>query len=118
MSQISGVARIKVDSELLESLPGATLRLGGVNRKPKTGHRVYGFSEEVVQSEVEVTIVRKNGTPIEKLRKATASLITFEEDIGKVYMIANAVLENPPELTDGEGEVKLKFFGDPAKEIV
>lgn len=116
MAKISGIARIKVNGELLESLPGAKLRLGGVKRKPKTGHRFYGHVEEFVQGELECTIVWKNETPIEDLRNLTDGIINFESDNGKTYMMAQAVIEDPPELSDGEGEVPLKFFGDAAEE--
>jgi hypothetical protein len=115
MSKIAGIARIKVNGELLESLPGAKLRLGGVKRKPKSGHRFYGFCEEVVHSEMECTIVWKNETPIETIRNFTDGVINFEADNGITYMMAMASIEEPPELSDGEGEVPLKFFGDVAE---
>lgn len=116
MSKITGIARIKVDGELLESIPGAELDLGGYERELKSGHRVYGYTEKVKPSDLQCTIVWKNVTPLEDLRNTVDGLITFESDVGKTYQIENAVILETPKVKDESGECPLHFGGDPAKE--
>lgn len=113
--KISGIARIKMDGELLESLPGAELDLGGVEREMKTGHRVYGYTEKVMPSVLTCSIVWKNETPIEDIRKLTDGLILFESDNGITYKVSNAVCTKTVKVKDESGEVALEFGGDPAE---
>ena len=113
--KISGVARIKIDGELTESMPGAELDIGGFKREMVAGHTVYGYTEKVMPSELTMKIVWKNGTPIETFRNLTAGLITFESDNGVTYQISNCVCLDPPKLTDDKGEISLKFGGDAAE---
>ena len=115
MSKLAGIARIKVNGELLQSLPGASLDLGGFERELKSGHAVYGHTEKVMPAMVTCTIVWANATPIEDLRNAVDSTITFEADNGITYKISNAVCTKTVKVKDGDGEVELEFGGDPAK---
>lgn len=114
--KISGIARIKVDGELLESLPGAELDLGGFERELKSGHRVYGHTEKIVPSMLTCTIVWKNETPLETLRDTIGGVITFESDNGKKYKCSNMALLKTIKVKDESGEVPLEFGGDPADE--
>ena len=115
--QLTGIAFVKVDGELLQSKPGAKINLGGFKNTPQTGHRVYGFTQEVVAAELECTLVHSFSTPVEDLRSKTDSVVQFETDTGKTYQINGAFIMETLELTDGEGELTLKFAGDPAIEL-
>lgn len=114
--KIGGIARIKVDGELLESLPGAELDLGGMERELKAGFRVYGHVEKVMPSMLTCTVVWKNETPIEDFRDLVDGLVLFESDNGKTYKVSNAVCTKTVKVKDESGEVTLEFGGDPAKE--
>lgn len=116
MSKITGIARITANGELLETLPGAELDLGGEERELKSGHRVYGYTEKIMPSVLTTTIVWKNGTPVETLRNLVDGLIIFEADIGVSYSMENAVVTKTVKVKDESGEVTLEFGGDPAKE--
>lgn len=113
--KLAGIARIKVNGELLQSLPGAELDLGGFERELKSGYAVYGHTEKVMPSVLTCTIVWGNATPIEDLRNAVDSTITFEADIGVTYKVSNAVCTKTVKVKDESGEVTLEFGGDPAK---
>jgi hypothetical protein len=113
--QLTGIAFIRIDGELVQSKPGAKLKLGGFKREMKTGHKVYGFTEAVEPSELDLTIYHSAATPLEDMRTKTAAVILFETDTGVTYQVSNAVLMETPELSDGDGEVSLKFAGDPAE---
>lgn len=117
MAQLTGIAFIKVDGALVQSKPGAKIKFGGKKRKPQTGHTLYGFTEEVEPAEVDLTIFHSfaSAEDIEKFRAAVAAVILFETDTGVTYQVSNAFLMETPELTDGEGEVSLKFAGMPAE---
>lgn len=112
--QLTGIAFIKIDGELTQSKPGAKINLGGFKRTPRTGNRVYGFTEEVQAAEVELTIYHSAATPTESFRNATSAVILFETDTGVTFQVSNAFLMETVELTDGEGEMTLKFAGDAA----
>ena len=115
MPKITGIARITANGELLESMPGAELDLGGSERELKSGFRVYGHTEKIAPAVLTVTIVWKNGTPIEDMRDFVDGVIIFESDIGESYSVENAVITKTVKVKDETGEVTLEFGGDPAK---
>ena len=114
-----GKAFIKIDGELLETNKGAKCSLGGVSRKTIVGNNtVHGYAEEPKESGVECEISIGEGASLDKYRKISDATITFEADTGQTYVIRNAWLTEPPELTDGDGgKVGLKFAGPPAEEM-
>lgn len=115
MALITGIVRIKINGELLESKPGAELELGGKERELRSGHRVYGYTEKVVPSMLTCTVYWKAGTPIETWRNLTDGLVTFESDVGETYQINNATLLKTPKVKDESGEVDLEIGGDAAE---
>lgn len=117
MSQLTGIALIRVDGELLQTEPGAKLKLGGEKRDARTGHRVYGYSESIEAAELDATIFHSAKTPVSKIRGWTEAIIQFETDTGVTYQVSNAWTAETPELTDGEGKLTLKMMGDPAEEL-
>lgn len=115
MSQLTGIAFVKIDGEMTQSKPGAKIKLGGKKRTPVTGHSVYGFTESIDPAEVDLTVAHSAATPVEDWRGKTNAVILFETDTGVTYQVSNAFITDTPELTDGEGELTLKFAGDPAE---
>lgn len=118
MSQRLGRAFIKVNGGLLESLPGASIDIGGVKRNVVKGNSVHGFAEEAMESMVECELsIDKNSRPHDWAKWADVS-ITFECDTGQVFVVRNAFLTETPKLTAGEGgKVPLKFAGPPADPV-
>lgn len=115
MAQLTGIGKIKIDGQLLQTMPGARISLGGFINKAKTGHKVYGSCQEVVPSEVECTIAHSAALDDEALRNATNVTILFETDTGVTYQVSSAFVTSLPELTDGEGEMTVTFQGPPAE---
>lgn len=116
MSQILGTARIKLNGELLETLPGATMEMGGrVVKDLVTGHRVYGPRYEVQPGKLTCTIPAKESTPIEAIRALFEGVCLFEADNGFTYKMSRAYLMGSPKMKDGDGEIELEFAGDPWK---
>lgn len=118
MGQRLGRVFIKVNGQLLESMPGASLDIGGVNRNVVKGNTVQGFAEEVHESMIECEVsVDKNSRPHDWAKWADVSL-TFECDTGQCFIVRNAFLTEPPKMTGGEGgKVPLKFKGPPADQV-
>lgn len=119
MSQRLGIAFVKVDGELLESMPGAKIDIGGKTRSTVLGaNAVLGFSETPAPASVECEISIGPKTSLKKLRGITNATITFECDTGQTYVINGAWLEGTLVATSGDGgKVPLKFVGPPAEEM-
>lgn len=113
-----GIVRIKLAAELLESLPGASIDIGGTVRTPVLGgSAMLGFTEQIKESVVECEIAVGVGTSLVTLNSVADTTLTFECDTGQVYVVRNACLAEPPKATAGEGKATLKFFGQPAEEL-
>ena len=114
-----GKAFIKMDGNALESLPGASFEMGGVNRAPVIGgNKVLGYSEEPVPAKVECQISLAKGIKLEEFRQATDVTVTFQTDTGQTYQLKNAWLAEPPKSTQGEGgPVDLIFNAVNAEEL-
>lgn len=114
-----GIAYIKVDGALLESMPGASIDVGGTVRTPVLGAgKVLGFSSATKEAVVECEIALSAGTSLTDLGKIEDATITFECDTGQSYVVTNAALADPPKATAADGgKVPLKFFGQPAVEL-
>lgn len=114
-----GKAYIKVNGQLLESMPGASIDIGGVERKPVVGNNsVLGYSESPRPAMVECEIAVGQNTSLTDLAKAVDATITFECDTGQTYIVREGFLTEPPKATDGEGgKVPLKYAGQPAEEM-
>lgn len=114
-----GMAYIKVNGALLETLPGAKLDLGGVERTTVKGsNKVLGFSEAPKESLLECEIAVGPETDLIALGNARDVTITFEPDAGRPYVIRHAWCLESPKLQDTEGgKAPFKFAGPPADEM-
>ena len=114
MAKVTGIVYIKINGELLESMPGATLEFGGVEREPVITTRVAGYTEKVKEAMVSCKIAHTADTDLPKIGETVDSTLEFECDTGTTYVVSNAWLAKPPKLSgDGEG-VELEFMGEPA----
>lgn len=118
MPQYTGIVRIKLNGDLLETLPGKSLNLGGKTRtdvRPDTG--IGGFHETTAPAEIECKVAHRSGTPTEALNALVGATLEFETDTGITFLVPNAYCSEPVQLSDqGEG-LTVKFMGDPAKEV-
>jgi len=111
---VSGVCYIKLGSNLVRSQEGAKLSMGGWEKTPKFANgKLVGFAWKPVASSIEATLVHTADTDIQELQEFQGT-VTFETDTGKSFMIADAEVTNPMELTGGEGDLTLKLAGAPA----
>lgn len=112
-------AYVKVNGALLETLPGAKLKLGGNKRAPVLGTRgVIGYSEVTEAAELECEIALTAGTSLAQLKDITDATVTYEADTGQTYVMRNAFVTEAIEVSAGDGgKVAVKFAGDPAEEM-
>jgi hypothetical protein len=110
--QMLGKAFIKIDGRLLKTKEGAKLNVGGVEREPVIGNEVHGYTEKAVAPFIECSINVDGQINLAELGKITDATVTFEADTGQTWVLRNAWIEKPAELTaNAGGEVGMKFFG-------
>ena len=115
MGQLTGIVTVKLNGALQRSKEGAKLMIGGKERTMQTGYKVYGYTEKVVPSECEFTVVHAAGDNMRETSDLVDITLEFETDTGDTWIVGNASCTNPAEITGGDGEVNYKFAGDPAE---
>lgn len=114
--QYLGRAVIAYDGTTLDTLPGASIDVGGMGRKPVVGSHTVGYSEELKPASVECEINVSKTTPLAAIAAIVGATVTFRADTGQTWMIRNAFTEETLKITAGEGgKVKVKLTGDPAE---
>lgn len=118
MAKISGKVYIRMDGELLESMPEAELELGGDEAEVVAGsNKIVGYREKVVPAMLTCKFVWKAGAPIEKVRNLREGILQFESDVGETYQIANAVCTKTPKISVPDGTIDVEFQGDKAEPV-
>lgn len=106
---------------LLPTMPGAKLRLGGVERTPiMSGGRVVGYAEKDEPAVLTCSVSIGVGDSLAAIQRVLDATITYECDTGTTYMVAQAFCAKVLELqgSDGStGNVQLEFVGNPAQEM-
>ena len=117
---VFGKATIAADGVVLETKPGASLDLGGIERAAVIGDQGYaGATEMHKASKVTCAVILKEGMVVEDLNGLSDVTITFACDSGQKFQIVNAQRGPTPVLTgatDG-GTVAMEFFGPPANPL-
>jgi len=119
MGKLLGLAVIKIDGQVIKSLPGAKLDIGGVERTTVIGaNEVLGYAETPKQSKLECEIAVGASTTLADKRDWTDVTASFECDTGQIYVIQGGWLTNTPEMTASEGgKIPLTIEGPPAEEM-
>lgn len=115
---VTGIVRVKLDGQLLQSLEGsAEMEVGGFEREAVTGHTLYGFKEKFVASKLTFKLAWKLDTPVEKIRSAISQTLTWKADAGPVYSIGKAATTAIVKLSE-KGEVEVEMMGAEAQVII
>ncbi len=110
MAQVTGKATIYVDGAELRTADDATLNPGGVKRDTVKGSgKVYGYTEETVEPELECTVYHTADTSIDDIKAITDATVTFLTDTGKRYVLTGAFVTEPPKLKTKGGELDVKM---------
>ncbi len=116
MAKVTGIVKVYINGTLQRSKEGAKLITGGFERTPQVGHSLYGFASKLIPATVEFTLAHTADTDIIELNDVEDATLRFETDVGKIFLINNASVTKPTELTGGEGDVEVEMMGDPAVE--
>jgi hypothetical protein len=115
MAQYFGRATISYDGKKLDSMPKASIDLGGVVKKPvKTAFNI-GYQEELEPGVVECEVAVSKDTALDEMKQIVGATVTFQMDTGQTYMVRNAFVEGSTKLDDGK--MKLKLTGAPAEKV-
>lgn len=118
MSQTLGRATIKFNGKVIKSQAGAKLNPGGFERKIVKGDSIHGFSEEVAEPYIEGEYSVTRDTSVKEINEARDVTVIFETDIGRSWVLRNAWLEKPGDISAQEGgKVPFKFIGMTCEEM-
>ena len=114
--KVAGRFTITISGILLESMPGATCVLGGLNKTPvNTDQQRTHRSEEYVNSLTTGTIPVLTKDSIEDIRNVEDAELTFTADNGVEYTVTGATANEAGGWTFGKDGVEASFFGEEAK---
>ena len=109
-NQVTGRVFITVNGTRLASKEGAKLNMGGVSRTGVAGDSgVHGYSEKTEIPYIEGAISHKANTDMVALAAWANETATFQTDTGQTFLLRNAWLAKPPELS--KGEISLRIEG-------
>lgn len=115
-NRVTGRVFISVNGLRLRSKEGAKLMLGGAEREAVVGDdSIHGYTEKLTVPGIECTISHMADTELKALADLTDASVQFETDTGPIYVLRNAWLAKPIEMT--KGEVSLSFNGLSAEEV-
>lgn len=118
MSQYFGRATVYVNSRVLNTLPGASMDPGGVERAVVTNEHSIGWVEKNLASTVKCEVSLGPDTSLEELAGIVEATIVFVTDNQHSYSLSGCFLTKPPAITAGDGgKIPLEFMGDPAVEV-
>lgn len=118
MSQTIGRATIKFNGKILKCQAGAKLNPGGFERKIVKGDSIHGYAEEVAEPYVEGEYTVSKETSVKEINAARDVTVIFETDNGRTWVLRNAWLEKPGDITASEGgKVPFKFVGMTCEEM-
>lgn len=116
MAQVTGSVTIQSDGLSLRTKEGATLIYGGKERTPQyASGRLIGYSEAPIGATVSATLAHTSDTDLAAIARGTNVTLVFQCDSGPQYVVREAFLTSPPELTADGGDVAVEWTGQPAE---
>lgn len=116
--KVMGKALIKANGRVLDTLPGASLDIGGVTRETVTGdNRVIGQKSTPRPSKIEFEIAVTRQTRLADIARWEDVVVTVEADTGQTWVVPSAWTTEPPTTTTSDGKAKVVMEGLPAEEM-
>lgn len=103
MAQTLGIIDVSWKGARLDIEKGGTLRLGGFKQNVVTTSRRAHHAREYEASEVKVTKVFRRGESVGDVFTLGEGELIVLCDTGQSYVFADAVINNRPMMTAGEG---------------
>lgn len=116
-NQRTGKVFIRINGDLVESKPGATLKDAmGLERDADVGTQVNGYTEKAVVPTMTFSISHGSSVSLATLAAMVDTTLTFECDSGPTFIMRNAWYANGMELKDGGNGLALVFQGKKCQE--
>jgi hypothetical protein len=98
---------------------GGTVKLGGLRNKPVIVGRQVRRSQEMLQTEVDVTSVVEAGVSVLALLGSGEAEMQIHCDTGQTFTWASAFIEGAPEFSGDEGgKLKIKLVAGEPQELM
>lgn len=115
---VTGTVVIQADGTSLRTMEGATLGYGGKSREPVyASGQLIGYVEAPVGATVSATLAHTSDSDLALLASGTAVTLIFQCDSGVSYVVRDAFLTEPPELSANGGGVTVNWTGQPAEKV-
>jgi len=118
--KLLGRASIHIDGQFYDSLPGATLEVGGLRNVSRAFTHGVKYNQALDAARIVCSVPVTENTSLLALKQLTEVDVTFTGDNGRTYIVRNAVQTAVVTVADGDsgGVAPLEFSGDPAEEVV
>lgn len=115
----TGLLTVKVDGDTIFAKAGQVeLDVGGMERKEVDADgRILGYTEKPVPSKLTVTCQHTSDTDMRALADQSNVSCVVTLDSGVKYLIDGAFLSKPPVLSGENGDIKLEYIGQSAKQL-
>lgn len=120
MAKVTGRVEILVNGELLLNKAGATaMNIGEsgkptIKREPVMGDTgMHGAKETILEARLQVKVTDRDDVDLSALAaiNGDGTVVMRAAGGGKVYTMPNATCMSAMQLTAGEGETTLEFYG-------
>lgn len=113
MAKITGLVEIRVNGKTMLVKTGAKATgIGGYKKKPVMGNTYHGTVEEPAAATCEFTLTDRDDISLTELANLEDATVLFEpRGSKKMYVLAESDCEGGFDVTAGEGEVPVVFFG-------
>lgn len=117
MTRYLGRADIAYDGKKMATMPGASLDIGGWERKEVVlGDGRVGFTEAPKAATVECEIPVSADTPFADINALAGATVTFRADTGQTWLVRNAFRKDTLKFAAKDGApMKIVVLGDPAE---
>jgi hypothetical protein len=119
MTQIHGQATIRINGQVYESQDDASLMVGGIKNNVRMIGQKTVRNETILPSKVKCKIPISAGMSLVMLQSLSGAEVTFESDMGQIWIIRDAAQTAELDLSGGSdgGLVELELMGEPAEEM-
>jgi len=115
-TQVTGIAEIRIDGNVIRALTGATLTLDGNTKEGVYAGGEWLQKSEPKAAEMECKVAHTKDQSIRELADIDNALVIFTTDTDVVFHIRGAWTMEPPQLDSGSGEISLKMSGQAVDE--
>jgi hypothetical protein len=115
---VTGVVILRLNGKSIRSQEGATLEMGGYERKPRQADGItIGFSRKPVEATVKADLVHTSISDLDAINNLDDGTLVFECDSGVVFTLANVFCMKPPSLKGGDSSAVAVEFASPGRAI-